>query len=386
MKKLIYFDNAATTFPKPESVYRAVDEYERNRCGNPSRGAHSLAISAADAVYGAREALAEFYGASPENVVFTMNTTYALNIAIKGAVKSGDHILISDLEHNSVLRPVCAICRRLGASFDIFHGIGSEDEIIADIDKKRTDKTRLLVCTHQSNILPITLPVKAIADYCREHGIFTIVDCAQSSGIAKIDMSLTKIDAICVPSHKGFYGIQGSGAIIFGDGACEDIGTLIEGGSGSESIPVEMPSHLPDRFEAGTLPSPSIYSLSKGIEFVNARGVDNIREHERAICEYIMRGMRDIRGVTVYNNEAGSTLLYNIDGITPSDAASALDGYGVCVRAGLHCAPLAHRTIGTFPTGAVRASFGVFNTMKEAARFLDIVEHIAGGARQKRLP
>ena len=376
MKNMIYFDNAATTFPKPESVYRVADEYVRSRCGNPSRGSHALSLAAAEAVYKTREALAEMYGASPENVAFTMNTTYALNLAIKAVAKSGDHILISNLEHNSVLRPVHQVSTCLSASYDIFDATLGEDEIIADIDKKRRKNTRLLVCTHQSNIVPIVLPIKSIAEYCRTNGIYTIVDCAQSSGTIEFDMSQTKIDAICVPSHKGLYGLPGCGAIIFGQDSTEELKTTIEGGSGSESIPPEMPAYMPDRMEAGTLPSPAIVSLSRGIEFIQRQGIDSIRERERRLCEYIITALKNIDGMTVYNREPGSTLLFNCDGITPTDTSSMLDNYGICVRAGLHCAPLAHRTLGTFPTGAVRASFGAFNTRREADRFIDAVERI----------
>lgn len=376
MKNIIYFDNAATTYPKPESVYRAADEYARTRCGNPSRGSHALSLAAAEAVYKTREALAELYGASPENVVFTMNTTYALNLAIKAVANCGDHILISNLEHNSVLRPVHQVSTRLGASYDIFDATLGENEIIGDIDKKRRNNTRLLVCTHQSNITPTILPIKSIAEYCRTNGIYTIVDCAQSSGTVEFDMSQTKIDAVCVPSHKGLYGLSGCGAIIFGQNSTEELKTTIEGGSGSESIPPEMPAYMPDRMEAGTLPSPAIVSLARGIEFIQRQGVDSIRERERRLCEYIMTALKDIDGVTVYNREPGSTLLFNCDDITPTDTASMLDSYGICVRAGLHCAPLAHKTLGTFPTGAVRASFGAFNTKREADKFIDVVERI----------
>lgn len=376
MKKIIYFDNAATTYPKPESVYRAVDRYSRRHCGNPSRGSHSLALSAAEAVYRSRESLAELFSASPESVAFTMNTTYALNFAIKAVVRPGDHILISNMEHNSILRPVHEVCRRLGASYDIFRSGGSIDEILDDIDRKRGRNTRLLVCTHQSNIVPLILPIERISEYCRERGIFTIVDCAQSAGTIKLDMSTCKVDAVCIPSHKGLYGCQGCGAVIFGEAAGEELGTTIEGGSGSESIPLDMPDHLPDRFEAGTLPSPAIASLAYGIRFVQDHGIENIRLHETRICEYIMDRIKKHECVKIYNDAPGSTLLFNIDGITPSELASAFDENGICLRSGLHCSPLAHRTLGTFPTGAVRASFGAFNTFGEAERFCDVTERI----------
>ena len=375
-KRPVYFDNAATTYPKPDSVYRAVDSYTRRYCGNPSRGSHSLALAAAEAVYESREALAGLFSASPESVAFTMNTTYALNMAIKAVVGEGDHVLISDMEHNSVLRPVHEVCRRVGASYDIFRTSGNADEIIDDIDRKRGRNTRLLVMTHQSNIVARTMPVEKISEYCRNSGIFIIVDCAQSAGVIPLNLSECKVDAVCVPAHKGLYGIQGCGAVIFGEDSGEELRTTIEGGSGSESIPLNMPDHLPDRFEAGTLPSPAIVSLAHGINFINERGIDSIRKHEYMICEYIMNRLSAFDCITIYNDNPGSVLLFNIDGISPADAASAFDKYGICLRAGLHCSPLAHRTLGTFPAGAVRASFGAFNTMREADYFCDIAKRL----------
>ncbi len=375
-KRLIYFDNAATTFPKPDAVYRAADNYQRNSCGNASRGSHSLALAAAEAVYRTREELAELFSASPESIAFTMNTTYALNFAIKAMTHHGDHILISDMEHNSVLRPVHQAAMRLGATYDIFRSSGTTEDILNDIERKRGKNTRLLICTHQSNIIPRILPIEEISEYCREHGIYMIADCAQSAGSIPLNMSRCKIDAVCVPGHKGLYGCQGCGAIIFGDVAAEELKTTIEGGSGSESIPLVMPEHLPDRFEAGTLPSPAIASLAYGIRFVREKGIDNIRAHETRICEYIINRFCENDDINVYNDTPGSTLLFNINGKTSSEIASTFDEFGICLRAGLHCAPLAHRTLGTFPSGAVRASFGAFNTMSEAERFCDAADRI----------
>ncbi len=378
MKKgLIYFDNAATTFPKPEAVYRAKEYYERNLCGNPSRGSHRLALAASEAVYKSREALAELYSSKPENVVFTMNTTYALNIAIKSIVKEGDHVLISDLEHNSVLRPVNEVCKRRGAAYDIFSTRGGIKEILSDIDSKKSKNTRLLVCTHQSNIIPKTLDLEEISQYCRENGIYMVADCAQSAGNMPLDLSKCTVDIVCVPSHKGLYGTQGCGALIFGDIAAEELLTTIEGGSGSNSVPLTMPEYLPDRFEAGTLPSPAVASLAYGISFVKKKGLQNIRAHEDMICQRIMNGLSCISGITVYNEYPGPVLLFNFTGRNPSEIASAFDEKGICLRSGLHCSPLAHRTVGTFPEGAVRASFGAFNSIKEADIFCEAAEYIA---------
>lgn len=373
---MIYFDNAATTFPKPESVYKAVDIYGRRYCGNPSRGSHSLALSAAEAVFKSRDSLATLFNASPENIAFTMNTTYALNFAIKAMIREGCHVLISDMEHNSVVRPVHEACRRIGASYSIFGTNGSAEDILGAIERERRHNTRLLVCAHQSNIIPRVLPVKEICDYCRERNIYTVIDCAQSAGTIPLDLSVCKADAICVPSHKGLYGYQGCGAVIFGEDMGDLLQTTVEGGSGSESIPLTMPDHLPDRFEAGTLPSPAIASIAFGIKFIRERGIEKIGAHETRICEHIMNRLSSNDNVTVYNEMPGQTLLFNIKGFEPSRAAEAFDENGICLRSGLHCSPLAHKTLGTFPGGAVRASFGAFNTFNEADRFSDIVEYL----------
>ncbi|MBR4880352.1 MAG: aminotransferase class V-fold PLP-dependent enzyme, partial [Clostridia bacterium] len=277
---MIYLDNAATTYPKPERVYREVDRCISEYCGNPGRGGHSMSAAAARAVYDCRYELSQLFSADAENVVFTLNTTYALNMAIKGIVREGDHIIISNMEHNSVLRPVIAT----GCDYDIFDAAGSTEAVLCEINSLLTPRTRMIVCTHRSNVCPIRLPIKAIGGLCRQRGIVFIVDAAQSAGVYPIDMKECCIDALCFAGHKSLYGIQGVGGVIFskrykGESA-KKLHTLVEGGSGVASLEEYMPSLLPERLEAGTLPTPAIAGLCEGIRTVRETGISHIREHE----------------------------------------------------------------------------------------------------------
>ncbi len=375
MKKYIYFDNAATTYPKPEQVYRYADTFVRQRCGNPGRGSHSLALAASDEIYKTREALAGLFGADTENISFTMNTTYALNTAIKGAVGYGEHVLISNYEHNSVLRPVAAVCRERNSRYGTFDASGDITSTLDSIRLLTSKNTRTLVCTHSSNIVSKTLPISEIGDFCRANGITFIVDAAQSAGILDIDVARDKIDILCVPAHKGLYGFQGAAAIIFGENE-HKYRTLVEGGSGSESVPLEMPEYYPDRFEAGTLSSPAIASFGEGVRWVRSVGPENIRKHETALSQLLINGLSEMKSITLFSERAGSVVLFRVDGLSPAETSERLTNEGIFVRAGLHCAPLAHKTVGSFPSGGVRVGFSAFNTAAEVKRLLDVISKI----------
>lgn len=382
MKKIIYFDNAATTFPKPESVYRYTDRFVRGFAGNPGRASHSLALAAAEEVYRTREALANLFSASPDRICFTMNTTHALNIAIKAAVGANEHVLISNYEHNSVLRPVNSVCRERGSSYGIFNVTDDEDETLYNIKSLLRKNTKTIVCTHQSNICSVTTPIRKIGELCSANGITFIVDAAQSAGILDIDIERDHIDMLCIPGHKGLYGYGGCGAVIFGGNVTEARRTLIEGGSGTNSIPIDMPDYLPDRYEAGTLPTPSICALGEGARWVASHRINSIHNHECTICSYIIDTISGFDGVRIYNNRPGSTLLFNIDPYSASEVGMMYNEEKICVRAGLHCAPLAHKSIGTFPLGAVRASFSAFNTLAEAKYFVEVTKAIVNKSRR----
>ena len=377
---MIYFDNAATTFPKPAEVTRAVAHHMQAHGGNPGRGAHPLALAAAEAVYDARSEIASFFGGEkPENVVFTQNATHALNLAIFGTVKAGDHVLISNLEHNSVFRPVSELCRRGAASYSVFDALGGEEETLASIKKLLRRNTRVLICTHASNVCPKVLPLARISRFCRERGILHIADVSQSAGIYPVDMR-DGADIICAPGHKGLYGPQGTGFCLFADDFdFARLSPTVFGGNGISSAKPEMGRTPPESFEAGTLAAPAIAGLCRGVRFVKRIGTEKIRAHEGAISEKIRSFLLQQEGVTVYlpYEKAGSTLLLNVDGISASELSALLAKKGVCTRAGMHCSPLAHETLGT-GGDALRLSFSAFNTVKEAEDFCRIFSEIRG--------
>ncbi len=371
---MIYFDNAATTFPKPECVVEEVSTCLREYCGNPGRGSHSLSLRASEAVFRARESIcALFNGQSAERCIFTLNTTYALNIALKSALSEGCHILVSDLEHNSVIRQVIKLKNEGRIQYSIFSTFGGDPErIIGDIRSKIKRNTTILICQIASNICGITMPVEQIGKLCRKYGIIFIADAAQYAGVYPIDIKSMNIDALCFPAHKGLYGPQGAGGILLSERFPDRTRTLIEGGSGSNSLNTRMPDEYPDRFEAGTLPTPALAGLIKGIEFVESIGHSSIIEHESELTSILLNGLLNDKRYEVYVPiEDCGIVLFNLIGSSSANVARELDHRGVCTRAGFHCAPLAHRTLDTGSSGAVRISFGIFNNRDEVRRLLD---------------
>lgn len=373
---MIYLDNAATTFPKPPAVRREVDRCMRDYCGNPGRSAHALSLAAAEAVYDCRVAAAELFGVpSPDRVVFTYNTTYALNMAIKGLLHRGDHVLISDMEHNAVYRPVWALANFGEITFDIFstncvNPDRTDADVLAAIEAALKPNTRMVIVSHASNLCSACMPIGKIGHFCRERGILFVVDAAQSAGIEDIDCEAMCIDALCAPGHKGLYGPQGTGLLVLREGLT--LATMMEGGNGINSLEPEMPDFSPERYEAGTLATPALAGLREGIRFVRTRGLDSIRASEQALCLRLRESLGNMEGVTLYAPwYVGSTLLFNLDGISSSRAAALLDQAGLCLRPGFHCSPLGHHTLGTGEDGALRVGFSVFNQ----ARDVDVLVH-----------
>ena len=368
---MIYFDNAATTHPKPESVYDATARAMREFCGNPGRSSHRMSMLADREVFACRSTAADFFGAQPERVVFTYNTTYALNIAIKCAYKSGS-ILISDLEHNSVRRPCAALTDNLrifDSAVEVTDEKSRTEAILESIRAQlahTASRNALLVCTAASNICGAAMPIGEIGRFCRGEGIYFIVDGAQAAGTRDLNVGRDCIDALCVPGHKGLYGPMGSGLLILGEKLPPR--TFIEGGSGVNSLDIEMPSLPPERYEGGTLAVQTIAGLRTGIEFVRSRGISTIAEHEKQLAERLAKRLKqrfDNR-VKIYGEaQSGGILLFNISGYSSTDIAEYLDKHDICVLSGFHCAPLAHRRLGTGASGAVRVSFGAFNTEAE---------------------
>jgi selenocysteine lyase/cysteine desulfurase len=337
--------------------------------GNPGRGAHPLALAAAEAVFDARSEIASFFGCGkPENVIFTQNATHALNLAIFGTVRGGDHILISNLEHNSVFRPVCELYRRGVASYSIFDALGDEEQTLSSIKSALRRNTRVIITTHVSNVCPKVLPLARISRFCRERGILHIADISQSAGIYPVDMN-DGTDIICAPGHKGLYGPQGTGFCLFADDFdFSRLSPTVFGGNGLNSAKSEMGKTPPESFEGGTLAVPAIAGLCRGVRFVKRVGTEKIRAHESEICERIRTHLSKNERVKIYlpHEKAASTLLLNADGISATELSARLGERGVCTRAGLHCAPLAHAALGT-GGDALRLSFSAFNTAREAS-------------------
>ena len=373
---MIYFDNGATTFPKPRSVgdemLRCINFYG----GNPGRGAHSLSVAAAKKVFECRETAAEFLGVGEtERVFFTPNTTYGINAVLKGLLRKGDHVLISDLEHNAVWRPIHKIAVKGEISYDVFRtfaeeGVINAQKICREIERHILPNTRMVFCIHCSNICSAVLPIKEIGELCKNRGILFCVDGAQSAGHESIDVDGNYIDALCLPGHKGLYGPQGSGIVALGRGVVLD--TIMEGGNGVNSLTPEMPEEAPERYEVGTVATPCIAGLLAGLRAVREKGIEEIKYHENAIISRLCDAMKNMRGVKIYAPwHEGGILLFNVRGMSSERLVAELDREGICVRGGYHCAGLAHHTLETPAGGAVRISVGMFNKESEADTFIN---------------
>ncbi len=376
---MIYFDNAATTFPKPISVVEEIRRCMLTYGGNPGRGAHSLSLRAAQKVFECRELAAETFGApDSDRVFFTPNTTYGINAVLKGLLRRGDHVLISDMEHNAVYRPIHKMATEGIVEYDVFNTLTCDKRqnplrICTSIARLIRPNTRLVFCTHASNICSETLPIAEIGAFCHRHGILFCVDGAQSAGHENIHVGRMNIDALCLPGHKGLYGPQGSGIVILGEGITLD--TFVEGGNGIDSLSPDMPLQAPERYEAGTVATPCIAGLCEGLRTVVSRGVESISHNEKQLCRRACELLGNTKGITLYAPEyMGGIVLFNVDGVPSEKIAAALDTKGVCVRGGYHCAALAHRTLGTHEGGAVRLSFGMFNKLAEVDRFYQLLK------------
>lgn len=367
---ITYLDNAATTFPKPQAVYDEVYRCMTRYCGNPGRGAHSLSLGAAQKIFECRALLADLFGVEDlERIVFTQNTTYALNIVIKGLLHHGDHVIISDLEHNASLRPIYKLAKQGVIEYDVFTSMVASQKqnptlICAKIASLLRPNTKMVICAHASNICSYVLPIREIGEFCHRHNLLFVVDGAQSAGHYPIKVDEMNISALCAPSHKGLYGPQGAGVVALGRGITLD--TLVEGGNGVNSLDGDMPDFSPERYEAGTLPTPAIAGLYEGIKAVTARGLDAIAQQEAALFEAARECLCNISGISLYAPSfAGATMLFNLHGLTSEALAHELNKYGICVRGGFHCSALAHRTLQTPDSGAVRVSFSMFNQLKD---------------------
>ncbi len=370
---MIYFDNAATSYPKPSSVRRALELAATEFGGNPGRGGHRLTLAAAEMVYDCRAELADFFGLSfPERIVFTAGATMALNLAIFTRVRRGMHILISDREHNAVLRPVLRLVGEGIAEYDIYPTRG---DVVANIAKRIRPNTGIVIACHISNVNGFTLPLPPIAALCRDRGISLIVDAAQSAGHIPIDLKEIPCDAFCAPAHKGLLGVAGGGFAILNN--TDGLPPFLAGGSGANSLSHDMPQELPERYEAGTLPTPAIAALRAGVRYLREYGTERVAAEESALRSRILEGLSVIPGIRLYEPECQSGLLaFTHKELPPERLARLLDEQGICVRAGYHCAPLAHRTLGTPSGGCVRISLGCGNHPSDGERFLSALTNI----------
>lgn len=380
-EETVYLDNAATSFPKPrgvaEETFRAINEYG----GNPGRGSHIMSRRAAAKINEARELGAQIFGSSkPENVIFTHNATEALNMAIYSAVGDGGHVLISDIEHNSVYRPMMHLASEGRITLEIYPTLGDSEAIVRGIESRIRKDTVLVTACHRSNIAPIELPIEEIGRLCALKGIKFIVDASQSAGSGNTDINKCSAWAICAPGHKGLCGPQGSGILVLGDRvSAADVKPFYIGGSGPGSSEIEMPGVLPHRMEAGTLPTPAIAGLCEGMKYVIERGWREIDSHERSLVLYAKEALSSLGRVRIYlpDENVGSILLFNVDGMACRDVGEYLDRWGICVRSGLHCAPLAHRRVGSYQNaGAVRVSVGPFSQRGDIDRLYKALKNL----------
>lgn len=367
----IYLDNAATTYPKPEKVYSSILNYMKNVGASPGRGGYENALTGDRMVYKCRQSLINLFNFNKiENVIFTSNITASLNILIKSIVKDGWHVITSSMDHNSVIRPLVSLEKSNKIELDILNC--SEEGLINVEDFKNTikDNTKLVVLSHASNIVGTIQPLEAIGNICKEKGIYFIIDSAQTAGVLPLDFQNLNCNALAFTGHKALLGPQGIGGFIIDDKLNNIATNFIEGGTGSLSESTLQPDFLPDKFESGTMNTPGIAGLLAGIEYINEEGLNTIKEREEYLSREFINGLLNIDSIKVYGPLDASlrtaTLSINSSKIDNSELGFLLDSeFGIMVRTGLHCAPLAHKTIGSFPQGTLRFSFGAFNDIKD---------------------
>lgn len=389
MKQQIYLDNGSTTFPKPQSVADAVYRYMTQVGSNINRGCYNDAYSVEEIVYETRQMLCDlFHGPNCKNVVFTKNITDSLNVILKGFLKPGDHVIVSSMEHNAVMRPLVQL-EKQGVSFTriVCQPDGSlcEDNLFKLLANHLRENTKSIVMTHASNVCGTLLPIKKVGQFCHEHGLRFIVDCAQTAGVYPINMEEMHIDALAFTGHKGLLGPQGIGGFILQEDMIAQIDPLLSGGTGSLSHTEEIPEFMPDRFEPGTMNLPGIVGLHAALTWLQETGIDAIRAHELHLTEYFLSGLSALNpdgqklrivGRTDTEKRTGVVSIQALQ-MDNSEVAYELDDtYGIMTRVGLHCAPSAHQTLGSYPAGTIRFAFGWWNTEAHADAALEALNTI----------
>lgn len=364
---MVYWDNGATTWPKPPGVRRAVAQAMVHYGANPGRGGHRMSLACSEQVYACREAAASFFGLSdPAGVIFTAGCTASLNMIIQGVLRDGGSAVISDLEHNAVLRPVHGLAP-VGARYTVARWSPDEEETVENFRRAIRPDTRLMVCTHASNVFGVTLPIRRLAALAHAYGLVFCVDAAQTAGILPLDMEQDGIDYLCVAGHKGLYAPMGIGLLL-----CRDtrLSPLFRGGTGSRSLDPEQPTELPDRLESGTPNVPGIIGLKAGLDFLHRQGRSRVYAHELGLVQRLYDQLKPLPRLRLYSPrpaylQTAPVLSLNVEGLPSEELARRLDEVGIAVRAGLHCAPMAHRHFGTLPDGTVRFVPSAFSTQQE---------------------
>jgi cysteine desulfurase family protein len=380
--RVIYLDYAATSWPKPKEVFQAMSDFLENAGGNPGRSGHRLSISAARIVFGARETIAElFHVSDPMRVIFAHNVTYAINLALKGLLKPGDCVVTTSMEHNSVMRPLRAL-EKVGIQLTVVH-CGEDGRLdLEAMQKAVTPGTRMVVMTHASNIVGTIMPVKEVAKIAHQAGSLFLVDAAQTAGVIPIDQSALGIDLLAFTGHKGLYGPTGTGGLVIGDQVdITELQPLVRGGTGSKSEFEEQPDMLPDKYESGTPNGVGIAGLAAGIRWVLSHGIESIGAHEAGLRDALISGLLNIPGVTVYGPKASemtAVVSCRVAGLRVSEVGLQVDEeFGILCRVGLHCAPSAHKTIGTFPEGTIRLAPGIFTSLDDIYTVIAAMEKVA---------
>ena len=376
---MIYFDNSATSFPKPSSVLRYTSNALKYNSFNSGRGGYKESLIAADKILSVRSEISDMFAFDENNVVFTKNCTEALNTAIRGSAKEGDHIIISSLEHNSVYRVVHSLFVEGVIDYDIARFSFDEYETVSNFERLIRGNTTLIVCMHSSNVFGVTFPIREIGELCRERGITFIVDAAQGAGVADINAKRDNIDILCCAGHKSLFGPMGSGFMAFSQGV--KINPFSRGGTGSESLNPNQPEGSPEKFESGTLNNPAIIGLGEGIKYIKSIGDEKIYSNELMLCSFLYEELNKMDNAFLYTpkpekGKAMPIVSFNLNDYSSEKTAALLAQRNICTRAGYHCAPLAHRHFSTLDRGCVRLSPGHFNTLRECYRFMNVVKKL----------
>ncbi len=376
---MIYFDNGATSYPKPYNVLRNTFNALKNYSFNSGRGGYSQSLKTSEMIYSVRSQIGDMFGFESENIIFTKNCSEALNMAIKGSVSKGDHIIISSLEHNSVYRVVHSLFLDDIVDYDIAKYSFDDDETVNNFESLIRDNTSLIICMHSSNVFGVTFPIKRIGELCRKRNIRFIVDGAQGAGAADINAKRDNIDILCCAGHKCLLGPMGSGFMSIKNGI--KMKPLFEGGTGSNSLSPVAPDFSPDRYEVGTLNNPAIIGLGEGISYIKSMGMDNIYSHELKLCSFLYDELSKTDKITLYTpkpekNKSMPIISFNLGDYSSEKTALMLADKDICTRAGFHCSYLAHRHFNTIKQGTVRISVGPFNTEKDCYRFMNVVKKL----------